>query len=301
MLSRRFCKGTTYEDKDTPPRLLTNLLRRVLLLRHWLVNCDHAVPSNADADCRELLPSLRTTGSSVNTVSVRAGTPHVHRDRNNVGRRMADATALGANRDHVGFDRIELDHLFLDLSSQSSAFCRRHRSGAIQRVDQCVGSIHLVQNSALDHRVALHDVLFCSQGISGYDLGALMKKKNLVYVLLILIAAMTALTGAIQVVAPAFILRLLSAEVTPTSKHFFAIVGMFMVLFGGATLNALLSFAHHPIVIFWSALQKLGASVAVGLGVQRNVFAWIALVVAVVDLLSGLLLLWYWKRIRQET
>jgi hypothetical protein len=128
-----------------------------------------------------------------------------------------------------------------------------------------------------------------------------MKKKDFLYVLLILIAAMTALTGAIQIVAPAFILRLLSAEVTPTSNHFFAIVGMFMVLFGGATLNALLSFVHHPIVIFWSALQKLGASIAVGLGVQHNVFASIALIVAVIDLLSGLLLLWYWKRIRQET
>jgi hypothetical protein len=128
-----------------------------------------------------------------------------------------------------------------------------------------------------------------------------MKKKDFVYVLLILISAMTALTGAIQIVTPALILRLLSAEVTPTSKHFFAIVGMFMVLFGGATLNALLSFTHHPIVIFWSALQKLGASIAVGLGVQRNVFASIALIVAVIDLLSGLLLLWYWKRIRQET
>jgi hypothetical protein len=128
-----------------------------------------------------------------------------------------------------------------------------------------------------------------------------MKKKDFVYVLLILISAMTALTGAIQIVTPAFILRLLSAEVTPTSKHFFAIVGMFMVLFGGATLNALLSLVHHPIVIFWSALQKLGASIAVGLGVQRNVFASIALIVAVIDLLSGLLLLWYWKRIRQET
>jgi hypothetical protein len=128
-----------------------------------------------------------------------------------------------------------------------------------------------------------------------------MKKKDFVYVLLILISAMTALTGAIQIVTPALILRLLSAEVTPTSKHFFAIVGMFMVLFGGATLNALLSLVHHPIVIFWSALQKLGASIAVGLGVQRNVFASIALIVAVIDLLSGLLLLWYWKRIRQET
>jgi hypothetical protein len=127
-----------------------------------------------------------------------------------------------------------------------------------------------------------------------------MKTKDWVYVLLVLIAAMTALTGAIQMIAPAFILRLLSAETTATSKHFFAIVGMFMVLFGGATLNALLSFKHHPVVIFWSGLQKLGASAAVGLGVVNEVFSSIAIVVAVIDLLSGLLALWYWKRIRRE-
>ena len=149
--------------------------------------------------------------------------------------------------------------------------------------------------------MAVHDVLFRGPRISGDDLGAPMKKKDFIYILLIFIAAATALTGAIQVVAPAFILRLLSAQVTPTSNHFFAIVGMFMVLFGGTTLNALLSFQHHPIVIFWSALQKLGASIAVALGVHRSVFASLAIIVAVIDLLSGLLLLWYWKRIRQET
>lgn len=127
-----------------------------------------------------------------------------------------------------------------------------------------------------------------------------MKKKDAVYVLLIIIAAATALTGAIQSVAPAFILNLLDAETDRTSQHFFAIVGMFMVLFGGATLHALLSLRHHPIVIFWSALQKLGASVAVGMGVLHGLFSQLGWVVAVVDLLSGLLALWYWKRIRQE-
>jgi hypothetical protein len=146
--------------------------------------------------------------------------------------------------------------------------------------------------------MALHDVLLRRSRVRGY--GALMKTKDWVYVLLVLIAAMTALTGAIQMIAPAFILRLLSAETTATSKHFFAIVGMFMVLFGGATLNALLSFKHHPVVIFWSGLQKLGASAAVGLGVVNEVFSSIAIVVAVIDLLSGLLALWYWKRIRRE-
>jgi hypothetical protein len=128
-----------------------------------------------------------------------------------------------------------------------------------------------------------------------------MKTKDWVYVLLILIGASTALTGGVQVIAPSFILRLLSAEVTITSQHFFAIVGMFMVLFGGATLHALLSFKHHPVVILWSSLQKFGAAGAVALGVQRGVFSSLAIVVAVIDLLSGLLAFWYWRRIRRES
>ena len=128
-----------------------------------------------------------------------------------------------------------------------------------------------------------------------------MKKKDWLFWLLLLIAASTALTGAVQVIAPAFFLRLLSAEVTITSAHFFAIVGMFMVLFGGATLHALLSLKHHPVVILWSSFQKFGASGAVALGVQHGVFSSLANIVAVVDLLSGLLAFWYWLRIRRDT
>ena len=127
-----------------------------------------------------------------------------------------------------------------------------------------------------------------------------MKKKDWLFVLVLLIAASTAVTGCVQVIAPRFILRLLSAEVTITSRHFFAIVGMFMVLFGGATLHALLSFKHHPVVILWSSFQKFGASGAVALGVQRGVFSSLAIIVAVIDLLSGLLAFWYWRRIKRE-
>ena len=127
-----------------------------------------------------------------------------------------------------------------------------------------------------------------------------MKRKDWLFVLLVIIAGATALTGAAQAMAPAFFLKLLSSESTITSQHFFAIVGMFMVLFGGATLHALLSIKHHPVVILWSAFQKLGASVAVGLGVQRGVFSSLAIIVSIADLLSGLLALWYLRRIKHE-
>jgi hypothetical protein len=127
-----------------------------------------------------------------------------------------------------------------------------------------------------------------------------MKQRDWLYWLLALIAAATVLTGATQVVVPAFVLHFLKAGVTKTSAHFFAIVGMFMVLFGGATLHALFSARHHPVVILWSCLQKFGASAAVACGVSRGVFSQLAYAVAVVDFLSGVLALWYWLRIRRQ-
>jgi hypothetical protein len=125
-----------------------------------------------------------------------------------------------------------------------------------------------------------------------------MKSKNGLYWLLVLISAGTAGTGLVQVVAPGFVLGVVGGESTPTSRHFFGIVGMFMTLFGGLLLQALLSAEHHPLAVFWAGLQKLGAFVAVGIGVQRGLFATIALSVAFFDLLSGILIFAYWRSMR---
>ena len=127
-----------------------------------------------------------------------------------------------------------------------------------------------------------------------------MKQRDWLSWLLIVIAGLTIFSGLFQMLAPGFELRLLSAEVTPTSKHFFGIVGMFMVLFGGAFLNALLSAANQPIVVFWCSLQKFGASAAVGLGVLHHIFSPLALAVASFDLGSGILGIWYWARIQAK-
>ena len=50
-----------------------------------------------------------------------------------------------------------------------------------------------------------------------------------------------------------------------------------------------------------SALQKLGAFVAVSLGVWRGLFSVLALGVAGFDLFSGVLFLWYWLTIRSAS
>jgi hypothetical protein len=97
-------------------------------------------------------------------------------------------------------------------------------------------------------------------------------------------------------VVPGFVLGVVAGGEGPKAEHFFGIVGMFMVLFGGLLLHDL---AHEEgsrgdrVVLLWCALQKLGASAAVGLGVAHGVFSSLALGVAGFDLLSGVIFLLY--------
>jgi predicted acylesterase/phospholipase RssA len=111
--------------------------------------------------------------------------------------------------------------------------------------------------------------------------------------ILVAISLATVVSGAVQLIAPGFELRFLQAESTPTSRHFFGIVGMFMVLFGGLLLHALVRPKENPAAFVWAGLQKLGACVAVGLGVARGIFSPLALGVAGFDLISGVLVLSY--------
>jgi predicted patatin/cPLA2 family phospholipase len=111
--------------------------------------------------------------------------------------------------------------------------------------------------------------------------------------LLASIAAATVVSGAVQLIVPGFVLGFLDAESSPASRHFFGIVGMFMVLFGGLLLHALARPKENPAAFFWAGLQKLGACAAVSLGVARGLFSPLALGVAGFDLLSGLLILSY--------
>ncbi len=125
------------------------------------------------------------------------------------------------------------------------------------------------------------------------------KKKDVLYAVLCIISILTVVSGAVQAYVPGFILGFIGGEATAGNLHSFGIVGMFMVLFGGMLLHALLSRRHHPVVVLWAGLQKFGAFGAVGLGVMRGLFSTLALGVAVFDLLSACLILWYWLTIRQ--
>ncbi|MFD9031321.1 hypothetical protein ACFVZW_09240 [Streptomyces sp. NPDC059567] len=106
---------------------------------------------------------------------------------------------------------------------------------------------------------------------------------------LVLIGGVTVLTGACQLFAPGFVLDRLSADSTGISRHLFATVGMFMVVVGGLLVQGLLTPAPPPYLLFWAGLQKFGAFVLVGIGVLRDLFAALALLVAFFDLATALL------------
>ncbi|MGH2627048.1 MAG: patatin [Anaerolineales bacterium] len=125
-----------------------------------------------------------------------------------------------------------------------------------------------------------------------------MKRRGWLYWVLLAIGAITVVSGLVQAAAPGFVLGLIGGEASAANRHSFAIVGMFMVLFGGLLSHALLSPADHPVAVLWAGLQKLGAAGAVGLGVSKGLFASFALLVAGFDLLSGMLALAYWLSIR---
>lgn len=116
---------------------------------------------------------------------------------------------------------------------------------------------------------------------------------------MIAIAALTVATGAAQVLAPRRVLSPLAAQDDATTGHLFGTVGMFMVVVGGGLLDTLVRPAHNPGVIFFAGLQKIGASIAVALGVRRRIFSPPALLVAGFDLLSGVLAFAYWRRLRR--
>lgn len=114
-----------------------------------------------------------------------------------------------------------------------------------------------------------------------------------------MIAAITVVSGLVQLIAPGFVLGIIDAESTSTTRHFFAIVGMFMAIVGGLLLQVLLTRTDERTVVLWGAVQKLGASVAVGVGVSRGVFGGLALLIAAFDLFSSGLLGWLWARMRR--
>lgn len=122
-----------------------------------------------------------------------------------------------------------------------------------------------------------------------------MNFEKLLYWVLVLISVTTLISGIVQIIAPAFILGMVGAEITAATRQCFATIGMFMFLFGGMLLHVLLSGQMVAPVFLWAGLQKIGAFIAVGIGVMNHVFGPKAMLVASFDLLSGILVFAYMR------
>ena len=115
--------------------------------------------------------------------------------------------------------------------------------------------------------------------------------------IVVAIALITIGSGAVQMIRPEFVLGIVGAVPSPAADYFFAIVGMFMALFGGLALHGVYG-ASAP-ALLWSALQKFGAVGAVAFGVHNGVFGALALGVGGFDLVSALVMIAYWRRLAQ--
>ena len=119
----------------------------------------------------------------------------------------------------------------------------------------------------------------------------------LIRLLLIVIAGITVLSGASQLVAPGAILAIIATSADGTAPHLFATVGMFMVITGALFLQSLLNHSRERTIPFWIGVQKLAAAVLVCLGWYNGFFAPIALGVAGFDAVSGVLCFVFWRRL----
>ena len=124
--------------------------------------------------------------------------------------------------------------------------------------------------------------------------------KKYITITAVVISVITIASGLTQVVMPGFVLNVIGAEVTGISKHLFGIVGMFMALFGSLMLHTVYQTHTSSTAVFWCAMQKLGAFVAVSIGVYNELFGWMAMGVAIFDLISGVLFLYYTKILKKD-
>ena len=122
---------------------------------------------------------------------------------------------------------------------------------------------------------------------------------SLLRLALLLIGAITVVSGLAQLLAPGFVLAIIGGDTAPAATQGFATVGMFMVVTGAMLVQDLWRRSGEPTVPLWIGVQKVAAAALVGLGVSRGLFAPLALGVAAFDLLSGVLAFLFVARLKR--
>jgi hypothetical protein len=114
---------------------------------------------------------------------------------------------------------------------------------------------------------------------------------------LVVIAAITVLTGLTQLVAPAWILDFIARDRSALGAHFFATVGMFMIITGAMFLQSLLAHSTEGAIPFWIGVQKAAACALVAWAVLRGLLVPIAYAVAAFDGATAVLTFAFWRRL----
>ncbi|WP_024515681.1 hypothetical protein [Bradyrhizobium sp. Tv2a-2] len=113
---------------------------------------------------------------------------------------------------------------------------------------------------------------------------------------LVAIAAITVLTGLTQLVAPGWVLSFIAGDHSALGAHFFATVGMFMVITGAMFAQSLLTHSTEGAIPFWIGVQKAAACVLVAWAVLRGLLAPLAYAVAAFDGATAVLTFSFWRR-----
>jgi len=126
--------------------------------------------------------------------------------------------------------------------------------------------------------------------------GATSKLDSRLRWLVLAIAVITAVSGLFQMLLPNVVLQFVGASSAPAARHFFSLVGMFMLIVGVALWVAIREGSSGVVLVL--AAQKAGAVAGVVIGVANGIFGMGSLPVAGFDALSCILILWYWRQTR---
>ena len=121
----------------------------------------------------------------------------------------------------------------------------------------------------------------------------------LIRLVLIVIAAITAVSGAAQLLAPAAVLRVIATSEEPFAAQLFATVGMFMFITGSMFLQSLWTNSQERAIPLWIGVQKLAAAGLVYLGWSSGFFVTISLGIVGFDAATGVLCFMFWRRLKE--
>lgn len=119
----------------------------------------------------------------------------------------------------------------------------------------------------------------------------------LLRLLLIMIAAITIVTGLTQLLVPGWVLSVIAREHSALGAHFFATVGMFMLITGAMFLQSLLMRSSEAAIPLWIGIQKAAAALLVAWATVRGLLLPLAYGVAAFDGFTTLITFMFWRRL----